>query len=215
MMNPLRLVDPKGMSAEDIYEMDNDGHITKKCDLPGPDVLYKKGDNKNFIIIDDDKLLHNLSEITQKKDGNVVLFEGRYAETGNKEDAFKVFKWAADNSNAEWTISGFNITGKEKYVIGTNHDPEGAYPATALGKLFYSQINNTFKMHSHKGSESHYASGGPESNQIGDMDRIKNDAPHYVYDVTNSNTFQYNKTNPSFNVKPVQNSTDIYRNIGR
>ena len=36
----------------------------------------------------------------------------------SKDDVFKVFKFAADNSNVEWSVNKFSVDGSNRYQIG-------------------------------------------------------------------------------------------------
>lgn len=49
---------------------------------------------------------------------------GTSATTYNADDAFKFFKFAADNSNVEWNLTGVRKESRDLFLIGTNYSEE-------------------------------------------------------------------------------------------
>jgi hypothetical protein len=141
--NPVNNIDPTGM---DFYLLNEDGRMVLALGRPydKEDVLFgyqtDKEGNKKLAAIDvnDQKLLPQLAKNPESKSHN--------ATTSNGTDAFNVFKFAADNSNVEWSLSGFKEGGKRKYFINTEQSDAQAdigYPD------YFEEKNILFNVHSH------------------------------------------------------------------
>lgn len=148
------------------------------------------------------------------------------AFTSNPNDAFNLFKFAADNSNVEWGLTGFMQGGKEIFSIRTSNSTE--YVRTVYFQ--YKEINMTFTLHSHPsgGTNTREASGYNKYIYRGDMATIASrynkfidagkkypeDFPgHYIYHKESQNLYQYTPWNPSILVTKVQTGAELKNNI--
>ena len=129
--SPINRIDPDGM-LDDGYIIDEGGYIQKVDDTGGEDydVLYTKKDYEEAKIsgkvnvdgnpepekqvkVNDTDILPNLSAVDV--DGNSI---SKSHTTGSIDDLFKVFKFAADNSQREWGLARYQYN---KYAVYTSH----------------------------------------------------------------------------------------------
>ncbi|MHC1707097.1 MAG: RHS repeat-associated core domain-containing protein [Bacteroidales bacterium] len=168
MNNPMRYIDPDGMAA-DGFTINDDGYI-KKVDNTGGDkfdVLYKKenydngkkeydetGSGDKGLKVNDTKILPNLAKVKN-------VFEGgdlSKSSTLNKADAVNVFKFAASNSDVEWSLSKYNGVGRStNFMISTLHNDRFAPSFSRLG---LSESSILITMHSHPGANDEIQSMG-------------------------------------------------------
>ncbi|MCD7971330.1 MAG: hypothetical protein LUG18_01475 [Candidatus Azobacteroides sp.] len=115
--NPLKWVD---LDGENIYFITSDGRVfllAPPDEDSKEDTVYGIGENNEVqsIIIKDQKLMPQLMERRGKG-------KESYGTTQNKNDAFNLFKFAADNSDVEWSLSGFKKEGKTNFYVGTSQE---------------------------------------------------------------------------------------------
>ena len=129
--NPIKFIDPDG-NWEHNFEMDENGRVTKMENTNDNfDRLYKKGSfNEEGMLKSGLQEYRDYVQVnkTAPNDGSVIsdLQETNkngdsYGTTTNSADARRVFQFAADNSNVEWTIGGFKTGEGNKYLVGTSH----------------------------------------------------------------------------------------------
>jgi len=156
--NPILLIDPDGM-ADTGYSIDDDGNIEYLNDEGGEeyDVLYDKETyseenrwdydetgNRSGVKLNDRSILSSLKE-SKPYTNNREIRSATVGE-GSVDDAFRVFKFAAENSSVEWALHRFAEDGSNKYWTGTIHDNENSPSAIGLG------LSNTIaSVHSHPG----------------------------------------------------------------
>ncbi len=107
--NPINRIDPTGM---DWYRLNEDGGIELWMETDDKyDQLYAPdyGITNNYLRVNDKGLLPQLVG----KEGSTS------ATTSNSDDAFNVFKFAADNTESEWVVH----KNEDEYTIGTKHHP--------------------------------------------------------------------------------------------
>jgi hypothetical protein len=120
--SPVMRVDPSG-ALDDNYTVDKEGNVEHQEDTDDNfDMLYTKsdwdaGNLSNGKKIYDHGILSDL-EVSTKKDGLSIARD--YGE-GSIDDIFNVFKFAADNSDAEWALSRYN---NDKYAVWTSHNSD-------------------------------------------------------------------------------------------
>jgi len=143
------------------------------------------------------------------------------AKTSNSADAFGVFKFAADNSNAEWRVAGYNNKNKgTDFVINTDFHT-GDVISRDMDK---NQSDMIFQIHSHPGAGDYskkasgyfdglnYESGtdmGTMADYYNAAKAVGKDFPSgyprfYIYHKATEGVYNYNyKTNSSYigNVK--------------
>jgi RHS repeat-associated protein len=141
--NPMNRIDPTGLTD---YKINDNGYIRIMKDADGN--ILGKGDEfdrlfagEKSIKVNDVKLLSQLAG----KEGSAA------AKTSNSTDAFNVFKFAVDNSNVEWALSGFkNSKGTTDFIFNTTHDQEDI---TKRNRFGHERSNLIFDIHSHPGTE--------------------------------------------------------------
>ena len=191
--NPVRYVDPDG---RDIWELYTNGNIVwkEKSDTHQLYALDRNGNRTSSITIKDRYILDGLTMSRKGTDANYVVTQS--AEVG------KVFLFAADNSNVEWSLQGFADGNSRDYVLGTSHKPNAVSSTLGKGDGF-SESNCVFDIHSHPSFKDDVrgASGGDlgPNNLYGDMknivnqyNRLGNKTPrHYVYHRNSKTLYQY------------------------
>ncbi|MDR2651090.1 MAG: hypothetical protein LBC68_02070 [Prevotellaceae bacterium] len=141
--NPINRIDPTGM---DYYVLTDEGRMVlalRNDDETDKLFAVKKSkegneytDIKNTIEVNDKRLLPQLAG---GKDFAT-------AETSNSFDAFGVFKFAADNSNPEWSLKGYGTEGRSTgFLLSTSYDKE----SVSSGNGNYDPFNMLFSLHSH------------------------------------------------------------------
>ncbi|GAA4272780.1 DUF6443 domain-containing protein [Aquimarina gracilis] len=140
--NPIIRVDPSGLL--DDYGIDRQGNITLLQETDDTtDTLYAVNTNENGeTVVDESRgsvtvnkeedgssILSQLSDNTRTETWAVgndateeVDVDIAVTDEKNKNDVFKVFKFAADNSNVEWSVGKIEYEGLGiNYQIGTYH----------------------------------------------------------------------------------------------
>jgi RHS repeat-associated protein len=133
--NPVNAIDPTGM---DYYMITSDGRMVLALKTDDKyDRLYSPHNTENnFMKVNDQSLLPQLAG---GKDFSS-------AETSNANDAFNVFKFAADNSSPEWNLKGYNTEGGGSgFLLSTSFDDE----SVSSGNGSYDPSNLVFALHSH------------------------------------------------------------------
>lgn len=166
--NPISNIDPDGMQVEHDYQLFKNGEVKmiRYSETDKSDTLYASDKNGN---VDTSK-----SVTVQKanaSDGSVIgdLAKGgipdntmRYdngnqkafplgvnrARTTNASDAANVFLFAANNSNVEWGLAGYNTGKNMTYALWTGHSED-----MTPNSILYQGISKlSFEIHSHPGS---------------------------------------------------------------
>ena len=157
----MNFVDPDG---EDVWEINSNGIITwvEESDEHRLYYIDSEGNRSdNYITVNNRKILDAFTG----KDGIAS-----YTDDSNIDDFFKVFLFAADNSNVEWALH----RGRDnRYTLGTKHDKisAGHWEDYGLTEMPVSSVHshpdepNTFDKE--RGSMSH------------DYDNVKNEVEKY------------------------------------
>jgi RHS repeat-associated protein len=213
--NPLRFIDPDGMSATDDYKLKKDGIIQlvrKTSDKT--DKLFatnSKGEvNKSKSITVSKGILNNVQSQTANNEGKTATVS--YMHTNNSGEARSLFEFVAKNSNVEWSITNFS-DGQNYLSTAHLHDAEG-FPALLLqGKIPGESISNLVQEdHSHPGGV-HYPSGlapaGMNVNRGGDINvakRILKYSPSAKFDIytpSDGKYTPYHSTDTEPDLEPV------------
>ena len=144
--NPVNFVDP---DARDIYQIDSSGRISL---MPGSNnsnvhqLHLVDGDGNptgNFIVLSNSEVLKNLSLLHEKE--GVKFAESSFSKS--LDDLFKIFLFAADNTNAEWALH----RGEDNdFIIGTSFSPD----AVAVYRILADKPKGVLpiaSVHSHTG----------------------------------------------------------------
>ena len=124
--NPIIFIDPNGTFI-DGYTIDDDGYIERVDDTGGDqyDVLYTKKEYEaaktsgetneygnpepeNQVTVTDTDILPSLEQNNQA------------TSISSENEAFNVFKFAADNSKVEWGLVGYQENGSNQYALYTD-----------------------------------------------------------------------------------------------
>ena len=224
--NPIKVIDPNG---EDEWEIDKQGNV-KWVRQSETHRLYALDKNNkrtgNYITVNDRSSLDDLT--TDRKDYN-----GHYSVC-NKEDAFKIFKFGADNCDVEWAVAGYNTKGGgREYVVGTsNKIPDNGYSGTVYdfhNSNQFDKFNLSFYIHSHPGpNATQGASTGYYGTDMGNIIRLyysyrssgKSTIPgkgfprHYVYTPNTRTLYYYSVFKSSVFIRGnIRSANDLYRNL--
>ena len=215
--NPVLRIDPDG-NWDDDYKLDKKtGIITKIRDTDDKfDRLYATDNNgkidnnvKPLVINkkskDDGTIISQLEykngknvSITYSSEDDVEPYKTKLniGITGNKKEAFEFFKFAADNSNVEWSLDKFkyhpnNFTG---YQIGTYHLSDKTIAGEfSPGFIFSNFAEWLGSIHSHP-NEYDVISSMDGDVGVGHsyQQEFGNDKPYYIYfNRKNGNSFVY------------------------
>lgn len=123
--NPMNNIDPDGL---DDYELTKKGQLKHKCksDIHTVYVLDKNGKRTGVSQTFDNKgMLDQLAG-----GGRVTKAIG---DENSQDEMVKAFVFFADNTDVEWRIDRYQENKKNKYSLGTLHDPRKAPSAQDLG----------------------------------------------------------------------------------
>ena len=224
--NPIRVIDPNG---EDEWEMDKNGNVTwiRESSTHQLYALDKNGKRTGAFITVKDR--SSLDELRKSR----TDYDGHYSVC-NKDDAFKIFKFGADNCDVEWVVAGYrNNKGGRDYVVGTsNKNPEKAYSGSVQAfhtSSKFNKYNLSFMIHSHFGPDATQGASSSESFSS-DMNTIirtyydymqkglslqsgKGFPRYYVYTANTHKLFNYTPWNSSIFIRNIRTSNDLFRNL--
>jgi len=219
----LRYVDPDGRDEWDINEQ---GVVTWLRESE-KHTLYSLKTGKSITLKNRD-IFDQLTE--QRTD-----FKGSYSITGNIGDAFKVFKFGADNTDVEWRIDGYRTKSSgNEYFVGTSHDYESVNVSHTMDR--FNELDMVFNMHSHlesrRGLNTREASDSDMSGIRYMRDRFEVAGMkhpnvwfnaggrntvfpnHYIYHVPSKGLYHYTPWSYSIFIRNVNNASGLYRNLG-
>lgn len=220
--NPIFFVDPTGLAAEgvlDDYGVDKDGNIILLRETDDNfDRLYAVNDegveqdtnndgttnSDDSIVVNDQTILPELAAVKESENssyhGQKNLRDATRGE-GSQNDLFKIFSFAADNSNVEWSLYRLNIDGETQFNLGTFGNN-----SVAPGGSRFDSSQLVAGIHSHPGiptssSEEIGSMFGDRSITTGQI-RRNGQAPglKYVYFPNSTNIYNISNTTaqPSF-----------------
>ncbi|WP_101450496.1 RHS repeat-associated core domain-containing protein [Aquimarina sp. MAR_2010_214] len=205
--NPILRIDPSGLL--DDYGIDQQGNISllQKTD-DNTDTLYATTTNENGETVKDES--KGSVTVGKESDGSSIVSDlannmttEQYDDYGitkersvsiavtdekNKNDVFKVFKFAADNSNVEWSVGKINYQGLgTNYQIGTYHERHLS-PGIRNSKIG----SPLGLLHSHPNqltnSERNESLGGDTSVSTNFLRRYGANKPYLIYFPSTQNT---------------------------
>ncbi|MDR6465962.1 RHS repeat-associated core domain-containing protein, partial [Chryseobacterium sediminis] len=215
--NPILFVDSNGMNFDD-YKLNQDGTV---------DLIQKTNDKSDTLYATDKKGNVDTSKsVTVQKatkdSGSIIgdLAKGgipdntmRYdngsqkafplgvnrARTTNASDAANVFVFAANNSNVEWGLAGYNTGKNMTYALWTGHSED-----MTPNSILYQGISKlSFEIHSHPGSttvpspvngmtEGDYGAAAWVDSEFA---KNKNYPRHFMYSKQGKHLWEYNYYN--------------------
>lgn len=208
--NPINRIDPDG---KDDYLLEPRGRLHNctpyaQRGKSGVDKLHSySGNSKGPMgksITVKSGLLSQMLEVQKKEEGYST-----YGSTRNIEDAAEVFKFAADNSKAEWKFDVYNDDGAFTAVVATdqkeNNVQNGDYAQKELS------VNGTKVVNIHSHPDPNGTKGGSDK----DMENAKrSSARNGVYFKANQTLYEYNGTQSNIREIPIQSAVDLLRQLG-
>jgi len=140
--NPVNRIDPTGLID---YAINDKGYIHVMKDANG-NILGKNNKFDRLFVgdkpirVNDTKLLSQLAANPDAKSHSAI--------TSNSTDVFTLFKFAADNSNVEWSLSGFKDNNQNKFYLNTQHAELYSLLGYGAGGAF-NEKDMLFNVHSH------------------------------------------------------------------
>ncbi|MPS72938.1 MAG: hypothetical protein E2590_07250 [Chryseobacterium sp.] len=205
--NPMKFVDPDGMAPTDDYKLLQNGmvQLIKKTNDTS-DTLYatdKKGnvDTSKSVTVDkakasDGSIIGDLAkggipDDTRRADNGKLAFPSgiNRARTTNASDAANVFTFAANNSNVEWGLAGYNTGNNMTYALWTGHSED----LTPSSILWQGISKLSFRIHSHPGDTTIpspiFGGGLGDYGSVSSINNLFNDNKSYPY----PRNFMYSK----------------------
>ena len=238
------------------YTVSTTGYVTNvgsnglDYDMLYTEADWEAGDLSNGLRVNDMSILSQLT--VARSDYGTTIWEGEgkskyepghYAATENKDEAFKVFNFMANNTDVEWAIDGFRTEGTNEYVVRSSHCANSVLIITGLQD--YSIENQIFTMHSHQGinatkgapfatSQTGGYTGGDMYTILQEYKRFqsmgmksqnvwfkcktngKNTVfpKHYVYHSESHTLYHYNIYVSNYYIRTIKKHQDLYRNLG-
>ena len=227
-----------GCSFGSNYTVDRKGYVANMggnnmtYDVLYTSAAYAAGDYSNGLIVYD---LSILSGLTEDRDD----YRGNYGITTSKTDAFNVFYFMTENTDVEWGIDGYRVSGSNDYVIRTSHK-DGS--VATLNTTQRNEMNCVFTMHSHCWPDGTKGASVDKKGITligGDMysinvqhTRFENQGmtninvwfkyqdtytvfpKHYVYHKYSKNLYFYDVWVSDYFIRKINKANDLYRNLG-
>ncbi|MET3539074.1 RHS repeat-associated core domain-containing protein [Chryseobacterium limigenitum] len=220
--DPIANYDPDGMQVENDYKLLKNGEVKLiKETNDKSDTLYAtdkngKVDKGNSVTVA--KASANSGSIISDLAAGAIPDNTRYGylsgsdgekmfplginrtRTTNASDAANVFVFAANNSNVEWGLAGYNTGNNMTYALWTGHNTE----RTPSSILYQGISKLSFEIHSHPGdvtipSPINSANKGDYSS-AGNINNLFNDNKsypyprHFMYSNKGHHLWEYNYT---------------------
>lgn len=198
--NPILRID---LDGRDDYILTSRGNLsrTQMTSSRVDYVYYNNIGNSKRIIIKDKKLLPSMLEAqNQSKNHN-----SPFGKTGILEDAARLFKFGADNTQVEWKLDVYFNEKESEYVVITDHNQASVENGTWAAKQTKVIGNRVVDIHSHPSLETQ---GASESDQ-----RIIKASHNAVYFKKDGTLHEYNSTNKNLNSIQINNSQDLEKFI--
>ena len=211
--NPINRIDPDG---NDDYVIEPRGRLHNmthesqrgKSEF---DRLYNSSGTikiqrgKKSIKVSDTKLLSGMLKMQSGKYKNY----GTVGSTENLDDAARVFKFAADNSNAEWRLDVYDDNGTKTAVIATKQDGDHVQNADKAKRYVGAKGDQRVNMHSHPNSNG-TKGGSPDDISNARQSPTRN----IVYFKANQTLYEYNGSQSKIKEMPIETSDDILKQMG-
>lgn len=207
--NPVNRIDPDG---KDDYIVDNRGRLrlSRKVTNSSTDYLYnysgnpKKPIGDKRVEVNDTQFLPGLLDMQRENEGYSTS-----GSTQNLQDAAEVFKFAADNSKAEWRLDIYDDKGEKTAVVATKQDADHVQNADVARVGLSVKGIQVANIHSHP---------SPLGTKGGSSDDMRN-AKHSptrnaVYFKANQTLYEYNSTQSQIKEMPTSTSDDILKQMG-
>ena len=208
--NPINRIDPDG---KDDYLLEPRGRLHNRTPKSqrgksSVDRLYSYSGNSRKPMGENIEvksgLLSQMLEIQKEEEGY-----GTYGSTQNVKDAAQVFKFAADNSKAEWKLDVYNNNGTLTAVVATSQKEDNVQNGDHAQKRLSVSGAKIVNIHSHPNPNG--TKGGSEQ----DMRNAKpNPTKNAVYFKANQTLYEYDKNQSKIRETLVQSGIDILKQVG-
>ena len=181
--NPVKLVDPNG---EEIYEFDESGKFLRVSGEKGSadQIAIRKSDGSVVLSKEYKNGTFRLGQkdFVSQESGKTV--EVQLLNITGDENAIDCFKFAADNSNCEWSLCQVGSTSGEKGNNVLSNSQERTHESSA-NLVFNSTLNLRAHWHSHpdnlKASTDDYDASESLRDRFGDPYSPGGYIPTYIY----------------------------------
>lgn len=184
--------------------------LSRKVTNSSTDYLYnysgnpKKPIGDKRVEVNDTQFLPGLLDMQRENEGYSTS-----GSTQNLQDAAEVFKFAADNSKAEWRLDIYDDKGEKTAVVATKQDADHVQNADAARVGLSVKGIQVTNIHSHP---------SPLGTKGGSSDDMRN-AKHSptrnaVYFKANQTLYEYNSTQSQIKEMPTSTSDDILKQMG-
>lgn len=209
MNNPVKYIDPDG---RDVWEIQQDG-TTKWIEKSETHTLYalnSQGERTGAsITVTDRTIFDQLTENRNPKD-----YDGSYA-ISNSHETGDVFLFAANNTNVEWGLEGYQGKESRQYVLHTQHK-KASVASRDNSKEGLTISNQFFDIHSHPGPNGTQGGSGYGVLISGDKRFVMNRyyeakekgvslPTYYVFHKESKKIYQYNPWQYSIYIKKTTN----------
>ena len=140
--NPVKLVDPDG---RDVWEVSEDGHVTKNSDEGGKKkqtIIYANGSTATLR----GSQYHTVMSDLEDKKGESNSISSSYGNENMQSAYANIFKSMADNTNVEWIMERYS---DNHYAIGTMHSETESPTSSELTRGKQNDKSLVAIIHSH------------------------------------------------------------------
>ena len=194
--SPIMRIDIDG---KDDYVISSRGNIlVRKVTSSNVDRVYygQLGSSQYITIADKELLPQMLKAQLNYEEGFSTI-----GTTKNLNDAVKLFKFGADNTDVEWKIEAYSNEGDNTFAIGTDHNSKSVGNVTGSNSEKAQLGDKKVDIHSHPSDETQSAS-------VADQKSI--DAPHNaVYFKKDGTLHEYNKRSNNLNSIRINTPKDL------
>ena len=210
--NPINRIDPDG---NDDYVIEPRGRlhnmtIESQRGKSEFDRLYNSSGTRKIkrgnksIKVSDTKLLSGMVKMQTKHAGYKTA-----GSTQSLQDAAEVFKFAADNSKAEWRLDVYDDNGAKTAVVATKQSEDHVQNADEAMDGLAVEGNQVVNIHSHPNPL------GTKGGSSDDMRNAKSSpARNAVYFKANQTLYEYNSTRSQIKGMSANTADDILRQMG-
>lgn len=121
-----------------------------------------------------------------------------------------MFKFAADNTNAEWRLDVYDNEGVRTAVLATKQDADHVQSADVAKKDLPVKGNRIISIHSHP------SANGTRGGSPRDLNNAKlSPARSGVYFKGDETLYEYDSTHPNIKENPIQRAIELINSLDR